>query len=83
MDMYTKVAVPVENRLVGLKTALMVANNLTVGCKPLDESVIRHVMRGIKDIQIHKKTVTVVDSILASVNFSAIVPDKRILYLCA
>ena len=42
MDVNTKVAVPVEKQLVGLKTASTVADNLTVGCKPFDESIIRH-----------------------------------------
>lgn len=81
MDMNTKVAVLFENRLVGVKTASTAANNLTVGYNPFEESVIQHFMWGIKDIQICKKTVTVVDSISVSVNFNAIV-EKRILYLC-
>ena len=45
MDVNTKVAVPVEKQLVGLKTASTVADNLTVGCKPFDESIIRHFIR--------------------------------------
>lgn len=48
MDMNTKVAVPVENQLVGLKTASTVADNLTVGCKPFDESIIRHFMQSMQ-----------------------------------
>ena len=39
---------PVENQLVGLKTASTVADNLTVGCKPFDESIIRHFMQSMQ-----------------------------------
>lgn len=48
MDANMKVAVPVENQLVGLKMASTVANNLTVGCKPFDESIIRHAMQSMQ-----------------------------------